>query len=119
MSETLSSPTRQLPSANGPVHVRAYTRVVNGRSVQVGEHIRSDPPGGDGSRLGRSDGESAQSDEGRAVMLAGRRDRCEEQRLRDDAICRILQFRSCWASSAFRYSQCLIGGYVPPLVTER
>jgi len=40
---------------------------------------------------------------------------CEEQLRRDTFICNTVGTRSCWMQANFRYSQCLIGGYVPPI----
>jgi hypothetical protein len=40
---------------------------------------------------------------------------CELQYREDRNICRIMGTESCWAQAAFRYSQCLIGGYIPRL----
>ncbi|MGC1467683.1 MAG: hypothetical protein WA792_18370 [Pseudolabrys sp.] len=40
---------------------------------------------------------------------------CEEQ-YRDDIFkCNLLGTASCWSQANFRYSQCLVGGYVPPI----
>lgn len=44
-----------------------------------------------------------------------RRAECEEQYRLDTFICNTVRTRSCWAQAEFRYSQCLIGGYVPPI----
>jgi hypothetical protein len=44
-----------------------------------------------------------------------RRSVCEEQYRNDTFICNIMGMKSCWGQAAFRLSQCLIGGYVPPL----
>jgi len=93
------------------VQVRNYTRVVNGRQVSVGAHTRSDPPGGETTeqRFERPAAAEQPRAEDRPAILAARRDGCEEQRIRDEAICRILQFRSCWASANDRHAQCLRG----------
>jgi hypothetical protein len=111
---------RAEPVGGGAVHVRAYTRTVNGRPVAVGEHQRADPPGGDAdtTRIPKDDRRAAPGEADPAVVMAARRDRCEAQRIRDEAICRILASRSCWASASERYAQCLRGGYIPRLVTE-
>ncbi len=44
-----------------------------------------------------------------------RRAECEEQLRNDIFIFNTMRTRSCWAQAEFRYSQCLIGGYVPPI----
>lgn len=54
------------------------------------------------------------------IRVAGRispqrRVECEEQLRLDTFICNTVRTRSCWAQAEFRYSQCLIGGYVPPI----
>jgi hypothetical protein len=40
---------------------------------------------------------------------------CEEQYRLDTFICNTVRTRSCWSQANFRRSQCLIGGYVPPI----
>jgi hypothetical protein len=40
---------------------------------------------------------------------------CEFQYRQDTFICNLMGTASCWSQAAFRLSQCLIGGYVPPL----
>jgi hypothetical protein len=40
---------------------------------------------------------------------------CELQYRQDTFICNTIGTASCWRQAAFRYSQCLIGGYIPPL----
>ena len=42
-----------------------------------------------------------------------RKAECEEQLRLDEFICRTVGTSSCWGQAYFRYSQCLIGGYVP------
>jgi len=44
-----------------------------------------------------------------------RKAQCEEQLRLDEFICRTVGTNSCWGQAYFRYSQCLIGGYVPPI----
>jgi hypothetical protein len=50
-----------------------------------------------------------------ARISASRRAECELQQRHDTFICNAIGTRSCWAQAAFRFSQCLKGGYVPPL----
>ena len=50
-----------------------------------------------------------------ARISASRRAECELQQRQDTFICNTIGTRSCWAQAAFRFSQCLKGGYVPPL----
>lgn len=40
---------------------------------------------------------------------------CELIKRLDTFTCQSVRTRSCWAQAAFRYSQCLIGGYIPPI----
>jgi hypothetical protein len=40
---------------------------------------------------------------------------CEELARRDRFTCQTVRTRSCWAQANFRYSQCLIGGYIPQI----
>lgn len=40
---------------------------------------------------------------------------CEEQLKFDAVTCRAVGTPSCWRQIMFRYSQCLIGGYIPPI----
>jgi hypothetical protein len=40
---------------------------------------------------------------------------CKELERRDAVICNLMKTNSCWRQAAFRYSQCLIGGYIPPI----
>lgn len=40
---------------------------------------------------------------------------CELLKRLDRFTCRSVRTRSCWAQANFRYSQCLIGGYIPPI----
>ena len=49
-----------------------------------------------------------------ARIPASRRAECELQQRQDTFICNTIGTRSCWAQAAFRFSQCLKGGYVPP-----
>ena len=44
-----------------------------------------------------------------------RQKECDEQHRQDIFICNAIGTMSCWEQAAFRYSQCLIGGYVPPI----
>jgi hypothetical protein len=75
--------------------------------------------GGAGGRGPVSDG--TPRDQGKpATQIAGRilpqrRAECEEQLRKDTFICNTVRTRSCWAQANFRHSQCLIGGYVPPI----
>lgn len=107
----------------GVVQVRAYDRTSGGKLVRVSAHTRPDPPGGDGpDPAAPSPPDAAPTRLG--VELAARRESCESQRLSDEAMCRSpvvvpTARRSCWASVAERYAQCLRGGYVPPLATGR
>lgn len=48
---------------------------------------------------------------------AERERRCEEQVIKDEAICRKLRKRACWASANERYGACKAGKPLPPLVT--
>lgn len=113
------------PASTGLVHVRSYTRTINGKPVQVAAHTRADPPGGEAEQPAPSADEVPnQGPPAIGIQLVARRDACEVQRLRDDAICRSpvvapVNRRSCWASVMERYSQCLRGGYIPPLQTGR
>jgi hypothetical protein len=50
-----------------------------------------------------------------ARISSQRRAECEEQLRKDTFICNTVRTRSCWAQANFRYSLCLIGGYVPPI----
>ena len=50
-----------------------------------------------------------------ARLPPGRAAECQFQYRQDTFICNLIGTRSCWAQAAFRLSQCLIGGYVPPL----
>lgn len=110
-------------ASTGLVHVRSYTRTINGKPVQVAAHTRADPPGGEAEQLAPSANEVPNDGPPTiGIQLAARRDTCEVQRLQDDAICRSpvvapVNRRSCWASVMERYSQCLRGGYIPPLQT--
>jgi hypothetical protein len=40
---------------------------------------------------------------------------CELLKRLDRFTCQSVRTRSCWAQANFRYSQCLIGGYIPPI----
>jgi hypothetical protein len=40
---------------------------------------------------------------------------CELLARLDRFTCQAVRTRSCWAQANFRYSQCLIGGYIPPI----
>jgi hypothetical protein len=40
---------------------------------------------------------------------------CNEQYRKDTFICNVIGTQSCWEQAAFRFSQCLKGGYIPPL----
>jgi hypothetical protein len=40
---------------------------------------------------------------------------CDLLKRLDRFTCRAVRTRSCWAQANFRYSQCLIGGYIPPI----
>jgi hypothetical protein len=42
-------------------------------------------------------------------------EKCEFQYRQDIFKCNLLGTMSCWEQAAFRYSQCLRGGYIPPL----
>jgi hypothetical protein len=51
-----------------------------------------------------------------AMRISPQREKnCEEQYRRDTFICNTIGTISCWQQAAFRFSQCLIGGYVPPI----
>lgn len=112
-------------ASTGLVHVRSYTRTINGKPVQVAAHTRADPPGREAEQPAPSANEvPTEESPPIGIQLAARRDTCEVQRLRDDAIGRSpvvapVNRRSCWASVMERYSQCLRGGYIPPLQTGR
>jgi hypothetical protein len=41
---------------------------------------------------------------------------CESQRIRDELQCRFVGVRACWAQAYLRYSNCLVGLPIPPLV---
>lgn len=44
-----------------------------------------------------------------------RKAECEEQLRLDEFICRTVGTSACWGQAYFRDSQCLIGGYIPPI----
>jgi hypothetical protein len=83
------------------------------------------PEGGQWTSGEGSSGGSGSSDPGVLSDAAGtrfagpispqRRAECDQQYRQDTFICNMMRTRSCWAQAEFRYSQCLIGGYVPPI----
>jgi hypothetical protein len=122
---------RQLVAAEtGPadrVEVRGYTRMVNGRSVGVRAHSRTDPPGGDHAvadvpaalpALGALPAPKPAERPTREVAYRSRQE-CAAQHEADLKICRMLSppnRRPCWQSAFFRQVQCNRGAeYIPPL----
>ena len=75
--------------------------------------------GGQWTNEGDGPSERQHTDEPGSLIAARispqRRKDCEEQYRNDTFICNIMGTSSCWRQAAFRLSQCLIGGYVPPL----
>ena len=50
-----------------------------------------------------------------ARISSALREKCEFQYQQDIFKCNLLRTMSCWEQAAFRYSQCLRGGYIPRL----
>jgi hypothetical protein len=58
--------------------------------------------------------------ESKPTQIAGRisptrQAECDEQYRKDTFICNSVRTQSCWEQAAFRLSQCLKGGYIPPI----
>lgn len=75
---------------------------------------------GDGQPKRKAELTSASGAVEKEMQIAGRispqrRAEREEQYRLNTFICNTLRTRSCWAQAEFRYSQCLIGAYVPPI----
>lgn len=125
VSDKIPSAASMAPSVGGEgglVHVRSYVRTVDGKSVSVSAHTRSDPPGGEHDDVGVSLAEGREAE--RSIAIASARSAaCDAQLVRDQMVCRTLPLpgvrRSCWASAMERYAQCGRGAYIPPLVIGR
>jgi hypothetical protein len=125
ISDTIPSGGSMPPrvgTEGGLVHVRSYVRTVDGKSVSVSAHTRSDPPGGEraDASISRAEGRAVE----RSIAIASARSAaCDAQFVSDQRVCRTLALpgvrRSCWASAMERYAQCGRGGYIPLLVIER
>jgi len=69
---------------------------------------------------GSSNSHSSIADAGQFTRIAarispGRQAECDEQYRHDTFTCNIMRTASCWRQMGFRYGQCLIGGYIPPI----
>lgn len=109
-------------SEGGLVHVRSYVRTVDGKSVFVSAHTRSDPPGGKQEHFGATIADGSEAEQ--SISIAYRRSAaCDAQLARDQRVCAALSLpgsrQSCWASAMERYAQCGRGAYIPPLVIGR
>jgi hypothetical protein len=72
--------------------------------------------GGRGTVSGAKPANVAKPKQQIAARISPQREaECEEQLRLDEFICSTVGTSSCWGQAYFRYSQCLTGGYIPPI----
>jgi hypothetical protein len=114
-------------SDSGAVHVRAHTRMIGNRPVQISAHTRANHPSADESNTVAPEApsrvnETIEIDSHRDIVLAsaGREAACWDQYERDSARCRIIpdvrDRNACWRSAASRNAQCGVGRPIPSLI---